>query len=125
MAIYGAGDAAIQVVNFLLLPLYVKGGYLAKQDYGALALIIGARSDRASVVSRWGLDGAFMRFYHERAADGRLPQLDQHDRLVPARRRSSSCSAPRIAAAGWIGARAVRRRAVCRRAAADAASTRC
>lgn len=65
MAIYGAGDAAIQVVNFALLAVYVKGGYLSSADYGALA-IIGALEAFAKVASRLGLDGAFMRYYHDR-----------------------------------------------------------
>jgi O-antigen/teichoic acid export membrane protein len=65
VAIYGAGDAAIQVVNFALLAVYVKGGFLSTVDYGALA-IIGALEAFAKVASRLGLDGAFMRFYHER-----------------------------------------------------------
>jgi O-antigen/teichoic acid export membrane protein len=67
VAIYGAGDAAIQIVNFalLLVYVYVKGGFLTSVDYGALALI-GAVEAFAKVASRWGLDGAFMRYYHER-----------------------------------------------------------
>jgi O-antigen/teichoic acid export membrane protein len=65
VAIYGAGDAAIQVVNFGLMAVYVKGGFLSSYDYGALAAI-GAIEAFARVVSRLGLDGAFMRYYHER-----------------------------------------------------------
>ena len=67
VAIYGAGDAAIQVVNFVLLAVYVKGGFLTSADYGALA-IIGALEAFARVASRLGLDGAFMRYYHERGS---------------------------------------------------------
>jgi len=67
VAIYGAGDAAIQVVNFVLLAVYVKGGFLTANDYGALA-IIGALEAFARVASRLGLDGAFMRYYHERGS---------------------------------------------------------
>lgn len=65
VAIYGSGDAAIQIVNFALLAVYVKGGFLTAVDYGALALI-GALEAFARIASRLGLDGAFMRFYHER-----------------------------------------------------------
>lgn len=65
VAIYGAGDAAINVVNLVLIAVYVKGGYLQKSDYGALGLIVSVEA-LAKIVSRWGLDGAFMRFYHER-----------------------------------------------------------
>ena len=38
VAIYGAGDAAINVVNFLLLPVYVR--VLSTTDYGALLILI-------------------------------------------------------------------------------------
>ena len=72
VAIYGAGDAAIQIVNFALLAVYVKGGFLTSVDYGALALI-GALEAFAKVFSRLGLDGAFMRYFHDRG-DG-LPTL--------------------------------------------------
>lgn len=74
VAIYGAGDAAIQIVNVLLLAVYVKGGFLVTQDYGAL-LIIGAFEMIAKILSRWGMDGAFMRFFHEREAAGTLGRL--------------------------------------------------
>jgi O-antigen/teichoic acid export membrane protein len=66
VAIYGAGDAAVTIVNFLLLPIYVKSGFLTAADFGALALIQSLEA-YAKVVNRWGLDGAFMRFYNERA----------------------------------------------------------
>ena len=72
VAIYGAGDAAIQVVNILLLAVYVKGGFLTSSDYGALALIIAIEAF-AKVFSRLGLDGAFMRYFHERGDD--LPRF--------------------------------------------------
>ena len=38
VAIYGAGDAAISVVNFLLLPAYIR--FLTRDDYGALLILI-------------------------------------------------------------------------------------
>jgi O-antigen/teichoic acid export membrane protein len=66
VAIYGAGDAAISVVNFLLIPIYVRGGYLTTADYGALAVLTSLEA-YVKVIGRWGLDGSFMRFYHERA----------------------------------------------------------
>ena len=102
MAIYGAGDAAVQVVNFLLLPLYVKGAYLTKEDYGALALLIGLEAI-ARVFSKWGVDGAFMRLYHERSADGRLPQLASTIVWFLLGANLVVFGAA-IAAAGWIGA---------------------
>jgi O-antigen/teichoic acid export membrane protein len=66
VAIYGAGDAAIALVNALLLPVYVRFRFLTAVDFGALALI-GSIEAFAKVINRWGLDGAFMRFYHDRA----------------------------------------------------------
>ena len=74
VAIYGAGDAAIQVVNFLLLAVYVKFGYLDTNDYGAIAIITGFESI-AKIVSRLGLDGAFMRHYHDRSTGGPLERM--------------------------------------------------
>jgi O-antigen/teichoic acid export membrane protein len=65
VAIYGAGDAITNVINFFLLAVYVKYNILTTVDYGALALILSAETF-AKVVSRWGLDGAFMRFYYDR-----------------------------------------------------------
>lgn len=65
VAIYGAGDAAIQVVNFALLAVYVKGEFLTSVDYGALAILV-ALEAFAKVTSRLGLDGAFMRYFHDR-----------------------------------------------------------
>jgi O-antigen/teichoic acid export membrane protein len=66
VAIYGAGDAAIALVNALLLPVYVRFRFLTAVDFGALALI-GSIEAFAKIINRWGLDGAFMRFYHDRA----------------------------------------------------------
>jgi O-antigen/teichoic acid export membrane protein len=65
VAIYGAGDAAIQIVNFFLLPVYVRFAFLTAADFGAIALI-GAIEAFSKVINKWGLDGAFMRYYHER-----------------------------------------------------------
>ena len=66
VAIYGAGDVAVSVVSLLLIPVYIKGGYLLEADYGALALLV-ALETFLKVIFRWGLDGAFMRYYHDRA----------------------------------------------------------
>lgn len=73
VAIYGAGDAAIMVVNIFLLPVYVRFAFLTAADFGALALI-GAVEAFSKVINRWGLDGAFMRYYHERD-EGRPRQV--------------------------------------------------
>jgi O-antigen/teichoic acid export membrane protein len=62
LAIYGLGDVAISVVNFLLLPLYVL--YLTQDDYGVLALL-GSVEVIAKILFRWGLDGSFMRLFYD------------------------------------------------------------
>ena len=61
-AIYGTADVAIQALNFLLLPIYVL--YLSKTDYGILALLAAVEAP-AKLFFRWGVDGAFMRFWYE------------------------------------------------------------
>jgi len=63
VAIYGAGDVAVTAVGFLLLPVYLK--YLLQEGYGALGLLIGVEA-LSKILFRWGLDGAFMRYYHDR-----------------------------------------------------------
>lgn len=65
VAIYGTGDAIATLVNFVLLGVYVKYDILTPVDYGAIALILSAEVF-AKVMFRWGLDGAFMRFYYDR-----------------------------------------------------------
>ncbi len=70
LAIYGLGDVAISVVNFLLLPLYVR--YLTPGDYGVLGLL-GSVEVVAKIFFRWGLDGSFMRFFYD-CADARARQ---------------------------------------------------
>jgi O-antigen/teichoic acid export membrane protein len=62
LAVYGAGDVAIQIVSFLLIPLYVR--YLSPGDYGILGLL-GAVEAAAKLIFRWGLDGSFMRFWYD------------------------------------------------------------
>src|SRR5262245_9876372 len=63
VAIYGAGDAAISIVNFLLLPIYVR--VLTPADYGALLVLISLETF-VKILNRWGLDGAFMRYFLDR-----------------------------------------------------------
>jgi O-antigen/teichoic acid export membrane protein len=105
VAIYGAGDAAVQAVNFLLLAVYVKKGYLTPHDYGALALIL-AVEGVAKIVSRWGLDGAFMRFFHDRPAGGALERMTSTIVwfLLAA---NTAVFAGLFAASGWIGLRLI------------------
>lgn len=62
LAIYGIGDIAVSIVNFLLLPVYVR--YLSPGDYGVLGLLSGVEVV-AKVVVRLGLDGSFMRFFYD------------------------------------------------------------
>lgn len=62
LAIYGAGDVAIQALNFLLLPFYVR--YLTPADYGILALLASTEAT-VKLFFRWGVDGAFMRFWYQ------------------------------------------------------------
>lgn len=72
VAIYGLGDVAIQVVNFLLLPLYVQ--YLTRTDYGIIALLAAVEAP-AKLFFRWGIDGAFMRFWYDCRNDRERQQL--------------------------------------------------
>lgn len=62
VAIYGAGDVAVTAVGILLLPIYLT--YLQQEGYGALGLLIGVEA-LTKILFRWGLDGAFMRYYHD------------------------------------------------------------
>ncbi len=66
VAIYGTGDVAIQVVNFLLLRFYVE--YLSPTDYGILALLASIEAP-VKLFFRWGVDGAFMRYWTECSTD--------------------------------------------------------
>jgi O-antigen/teichoic acid export membrane protein len=71
-AIYGLGDVAVSLINFLLLPLYVS--YLTESDYGTLALL-GAVEVITKIVTRWGLDGSFMRFFYDCESDAARQRL--------------------------------------------------
>jgi O-antigen/teichoic acid export membrane protein len=53
---------AIQVVNFLLLRVYVD--YLTRVDYGVIALLAAIEAP-VKLFFRWGVDGAFMRFWYD------------------------------------------------------------
>jgi len=69
ITVYGLGDVAVSIVNFLLLGVYVK--YLDPKDYGAIG-ILGGLEVVAKIVFRFGLDGSFMRFFYDvDDADGR------------------------------------------------------
>lgn len=62
LAIYGAGDVAIQIVSLLLLNVYTR--YLTPADYGAITLLLMVETI-TKVVFRWGIDASFMRFYYD------------------------------------------------------------
>jgi O-antigen/teichoic acid export membrane protein len=62
LAIYGLGDVATQIVNFLLLRVYVQ--YLSQENYGVLALL-GSVEAVTKLFFRWGVDGSFMRFWYD------------------------------------------------------------
>ena len=53
---------AIQIVNFLLLRVYVD--YLTRTDYGVIALLAAIEAP-VKLFFRWGIDGAFMRFWYD------------------------------------------------------------
>lgn len=61
-AIYGVGDVALQALNFLLLPIYVL--YLSDVDYGIIGLLAAIEAP-VKLFFRWGVDGAFMRYWYD------------------------------------------------------------
>jgi O-antigen/teichoic acid export membrane protein len=62
LTVYGVGDVAVQLANFLLLPLYTI--VLSTTENGAIALIL-IVEQVMRVVNRWGVDASFMRFYYD------------------------------------------------------------
>lgn len=62
ITIYGLGDVAVSIVSFFLLPVFVD--YLDARDYGVLG-ILGSIEVIGKIVFRFGLDGAFMRFFYD------------------------------------------------------------
>jgi len=62
ITVYGLGDVAVSLVNFFLLPVYVV--FFSAEDYGVIAML-GVMEVVAKIVFRFGLDGAFMRFYYD------------------------------------------------------------
>ena len=72
ITIYGLGDVAVSIVNFLLWGVYVN--YFSVLDYGTINLLLSIEVV-AKIIFRFGLDGAFLRFLYEcpdRAAQQRL-----------------------------------------------------
>jgi O-antigen/teichoic acid export membrane protein len=62
LIVYGMGDVAVQVVGFLLLPLFTR--ILKPADYGVLALLVTVELV-AKIVFRFGVDASFMRLYYD------------------------------------------------------------
>ena len=72
ITIYGLGDVAVSIVNFLLWGVYVN--YFSVLDYGTINLLLSIEVV-AKIIFRFGLDGAFLRFLYEcpdRAAQQRI-----------------------------------------------------
>jgi O-antigen/teichoic acid export membrane protein len=103
VAIYGTGDAITSVVSFCLLAVYVKFNILTSVDYGALALV-GFAETFAKIISRFGLDGAFMRFYYERE-DGRPRQVMTSTIVWCLVAANAVWLTAALAASPWIAAR--------------------
>lgn len=62
LTVYGVGDVAIQVANVFLLPVYTL--VLSPTEYGVIAVLLSLELI-VRVLSRWGVDAAFMRYYTE------------------------------------------------------------
>ncbi len=62
VTVYGLGDVAVSIVNFLLLGVYVT--YFNAEDYGVIG-VLGAMEVIAKIVFRFGLDGSFMRLFYD------------------------------------------------------------
>jgi len=60
--VYGLGGAAPPLLSLLLLPLFTR--YLSPPEYGVIALLLTVEA-AGSLVFRWGLDGAFIRFFSD------------------------------------------------------------
>ena len=62
LVVYGMGDVAVQIVGFLLLPLFTS--ILTPDDYGVLTLLVTVEVI-GKVIFRFGVDAAFMRLYYD------------------------------------------------------------
>ncbi|HUP39046.1 MAG TPA: oligosaccharide flippase family protein [Vicinamibacterales bacterium] len=65
---YGTADVLVLAISFLLLPIYTR--VLSPREYGALGLLLVFEAV-LKIISRWGLDAAFLRFYFEHPAEER------------------------------------------------------
>jgi len=66
VTVYGLGDVAVSIINFVLLPIYST--YFSPEEYGVIG-ILGGMEVVAKIGFRFGLDGSFMRFYYDCADD--------------------------------------------------------
>jgi len=71
-AVYGSADVLSQVVNLLLMPLFVH--FLTTDDYGILALLF-LFGTVAKVLFRMGLDAGFFRIYYDLEGEGERRRL--------------------------------------------------
>ena len=85
VAAYGSAAVALQVVNFLLLPVFTR--VLSEIEYGAFTILI-AWEAGLKIVYRWGLESSFLRLY-----------FDQGDRSEDYRRTLAGTIAIILAAA--------------------------
>jgi len=65
---YGTADVLALAISFLLLPIYTR--VLSPREYGALGLLLVFEAV-LKIISRWGLDAAFLRFYYEHPEEER------------------------------------------------------
>jgi O-antigen/teichoic acid export membrane protein len=65
---YGTADVLVLAISFLLLPIYTR--VLSPREYGALALLLVFEAV-LKIISRWGMDAAFLRLYYEHPDDER------------------------------------------------------
>lgn len=71
-AIYGSQDAAAQVINLALTPLYVS--ILTPTEVGVI-VVLGAFSAVAKVIFRMGMDAGFFRIYYDLDSDEEKARL--------------------------------------------------
>lgn len=98
LTVYGVGDVAIQVANVFLLPVYTI--VLAPSEYGVIGVLLSVELI-VRVVSRWGVDAAFMRYYTE-CRDGAARQRLASTLALFLAVVSGSLLGLGIAAAPWL-----------------------
>ncbi|MGH7456806.1 MAG: oligosaccharide flippase family protein, partial [bacterium] len=59
-AVYGISTILGRAISFLLLPLYTH--YLPKADYGIVTVVL-AWLGIMTIISTYGVDAAFLRYY--------------------------------------------------------------